>query len=488
MKISQRLGQLEALRQNAVWRILCMNNACELIAFLQEMFEDNPQLKIELSVATEKMDHVLEQARLRNPNAPKQEAKQYINGLISDSILIKDFSPEKEFETVELSSSGVDLIKFIKSQTDPTQKATESRLIAVMHQLNELNHETDPDSGQKIANLKAQVLRIERQIERLSTGNPEVLDAERAIERAREIISISLDLSYDFKRVKEQFIDLNSRLRKQFLAKGKSKEEILSSVFEEVDLISESPEGKTFSAFWNLLCQSEKSGNLDQIIQDLLKRPFAKNLNLQEKQFLRQFVDNLLVNATEVQSVCQQFSKNLRRFVSSGQFAKDAQMLELLEQTNELALKMCEHVDFDHLVPFELKTTSANVKSLGQYVLNIPQKEFVATDLIVNQASEVSFEMIGSKFKQAEIDFRGLSEKLKDCLDSSDSVTIADIFKKHPAEQGFASIVGMVHLAAKHKAEKLNKKERVFWISEGVRYFCEVPQYKFSNKELNNAS
>ena len=73
----------------------------------------------------------------------------------------------------------------------------------------------------------------------------------------------------DFHSVRDEFRQLNHRLREQIMENDGPRSEVLEQLFAGVDLISRSDAGRTFKAFWNLLLDSERSMDLDQALDDV---------------------------------------------------------------------------------------------------------------------------------------------------------------------------------------------------------------------------
>ncbi len=73
--------------------------------------------------------------------------------------------------------------------------------------------------------------RIDREIAALRGGVVHTLPADRALERAREVIRLADELAGDFRRVRDDFDRLNRSLRQSLVENDGSRGEVLEQLF-----------------------------------------------------------------------------------------------------------------------------------------------------------------------------------------------------------------------------------------------------------------
>ncbi len=185
----------------------------------------------------------------------------------------------------ELTTDAVTAIRFLQGVLQPRAMATESRLAIVMQQLTKLAEDTNPDPSSRRAALLAERARIDRELEQVGRGVVETLPAERALERARDIIGLADELVADFRRVREDFDQLNRQLRADLLNNEGGRGQVLEQLFAGMDLIGETPAGKTFYAFWRLLTNIEQATIFSESLTEVVTRDFASELGAGEKGF-----------------------------------------------------------------------------------------------------------------------------------------------------------------------------------------------------------
>src|SRR5207248_2588874 len=146
-----------------------------------------------------------------------QTAKAYVADWLAKGWLTRRFPSGATEEEYGLSAEASTAVRFITGVLKPRSKATESRLATVIEQLLRLAEETDANPKSRIEALCAERDRIDREIDSIARGGVKTLPADRAVERAREIIALADELGADFRNVREQFDNLNRELRQSLM-------------------------------------------------------------------------------------------------------------------------------------------------------------------------------------------------------------------------------------------------------------------------------
>ncbi|MEE7559745.1 DUF3375 family protein, partial [Xanthomonas sp. Kuri4-2] len=186
-------------------------------------------------------------------------------------------------EAYELSRAAVQAIRFVAGLRDSGSTATESRLSLVIQQLVQLAGQTESDPDTRLAALRAERDRLDAEIEQVAAGRVAALDGKRALERARDLIHLSDELAEDFHRVRDDFERLNREFRERIIDDEGARGDVLARLFDGIDVIADSDAGRSFQAFWNLLNDPQQSGQLDQALDALLARGFARRLDRRER-------------------------------------------------------------------------------------------------------------------------------------------------------------------------------------------------------------
>ena len=461
MSAKKLLVDYERLRQKSLWRILASDNACTTLAMLQTHLYDK-ETSLPTSGFRDRIERELDSLRADGKLLNSSSAAEYIAGWLRDDFIVRKFPAGAREEVYELSSSTVDAVRFLSGLLEPHAMATESRLSLVLGALLQLEQDTNTDKFKRIERLEAERDGIDRQIEAIHNGQMRILPHDAAVERAREIISLSESIISDFRRVREDFERLNRELREDIVKNTGSRGDVLESVFEGIDVIGRSDSGRSFTAFWRLLTDPEQSTTLEDAMDSLLGRKFMQKLSIPEKRALSSVTKNLLRQGGAVHEVLQHFARSLKHFVQSREFLEQRHLNQVLVEAQRQAIDVREKVRPSTLLNFTLELTGGKFRSFSHVGLFDPSLQAPVLPMISGDDPEITLETVNELVQQAEIDFRQLKENIVATLQDRSQASIGDVFSLFPPQQGLGSIVGMMSLGARHGVIT-DRSERIVW-------------------------
>jgi hypothetical protein len=460
MKSPRGIAALRALRDQPLWHLLAASKAPLIIALLQELLLDGDRA-LGASVLNERLGHALADLRAQGEDLP-QSAAAYVAEWLRQGWLSRRLPQGSSEEEYSLSSDAAHAIRFVSSLRERRVLATESRLSTVMRQLLRLVQETETNPERRIDALLHERERIERELENVRCGGVTPLSEERALERAREIIALADELAADFRRVRDDFEELNRGLRQSLLENEASRGDVLTALFAGVDVIAQSEAGTTFAAFWRLLTDPEESEAVREALETLSKRAFMRRLPAKERRFLLNLTALLLDEGGRVHDVLQSFARSLKSFVQSKEFREQRRLRALLKQATQAALAARSEVRPTQDLAWELALTSSRIRSVSQVTLYDPAERLSDDEMRDGTTSELGLEVVSDLVRQSEIDFRSLRRNLRALLVQHARATIAQVLQAYPADQGFGSVVGYVALGVKH-GQCTAERELVRW-------------------------
>lgn len=376
------------------------------------------------------------------------EAREYISMWVREGWLERRLPTGATEEEYELSTAAIDAIRFTAGMENPHAAATESRLALVMQAIAGLAEDTDASSTARLTRLQEERGRIDRDIAAIEQGRLHVLGSEAALERTREIIALGADIAEDFRRVRERFDQLNRGMRRQVMESDGSRAEVLEAMFAGIDVIGQTDAGRSFNAFWRLLTDPEQSIRLDSAIEAIMERAFASQLTREDRKFLLRFKGTLLGQSRSVHQVMQDIARGLRSFVQTQEYSRQRMLSTVLKDAQRLAFEARTMVrPFDH-IGFELALSTAEMRSVSQYVIPDPALHIKAGAMVEAAPAEISLDTISELVNQADIDFRGLEQHIASCLADAPQVSIAHVLQRFPATQGLGSVIGLVAIGS----------------------------------------
>lgn len=451
------------MRAQPLWRLLASDNGPTVIGLLQSHLYEKER-SLPASILFERLTRDLEELRAQGDDFP-QTAQAYVANWLGEGYLERRFPPGAAEEEYELSTPTVEAIRFLSGIAEPHSSATESRLSLVIQALVGLAEDTDTDRSRRIDRLLAEQARIDKEIKAIQNGQMRVLPRDTALERTREIITLADDLTGDFRRVRDQFEQLNRELRERIMDSDGNRGEVLDSLFAGIDLIAESEAGRTFSAFWRLLTDPEQAAMLEESLDSVMSREFVNELDLRERRFLLRLMRNLLDQGGAVHEVLQTFARSLKHFVQSREYLEQRRVNQLLKEAQRAALAIKDEIKATESLEYSLELTSSRLRSLSQWVLYDPSLQATPEEMREGEPPPIDLESIGELVAQSEIDFRALKEHVCAVLVQRDQASIGDVLEHFPASQGLGSVVGLLALGSRHGIRG-NSVETVAWMGE----------------------
>lgn len=448
MNADKSLATFRRLRTQPLWRLLASVNGPTVMALLQaHLYEAERSLPA--SIFHERIERDLERLRSLGEEWP-QTAQAYVASWLADGYLERRLPVGSKEEEYELTSAAVEAVRFVAGLAKPHATATESRLGLVIDALARLSDDTDSDKARRIARLRAEQLRIEQEIAAVEQGVMRVLPDASALERVREIITLADDLTGDFRRVRDQFEQLNRELRERIMDTDGNRGNVLESLFAGIDLIAESDAGRTFTAFWRLLTDPEQSATLELALEQLMTREFIASLDTKERRFLLRLTRTLLEQGGFVHDVLQSFARSLKHFVQSREYQEQRRLNQLLRRAQRAALALKDTVKATEALQYTLELSSSKITSLSQWTLHDPALQALPGKMVDGDAAPIGLDLVGELVAQSEIDFRTLKENVRAVLANRSQASIGDILLAYPAAQGLGSVLGLMALGSRH--------------------------------------
>jgi hypothetical protein len=475
-------SRLRRLSDEAAWQLIRAQNAHVILAILRSNFVESSETRVPAPILFERIDDDVVALRNAGYDLP-QTAQQYCSAWLSQGYLERRPGEIGGDETYELSSEALTAIGIVSDLETPPKAATESRLTTVMSQLDQLVVDTDEDVASRVEALQRERDRLDARIAAIRNGRSGTIDDRVALERVRDILSLADQLPADFARVRREIERLNVRFRKDIIENDGGRGDVLEALFRGVDVLAEQEAGRSFQAFYALLTDLERSSGLDAAIETVLSRPFVRELTTAQQDFLRDLVPSLSQRGGEVHEVYVSLSRSLRSFVQRREYEEERTVSRLLTIAQRRFGVISETVPVHRSSGFELGLSQSELSSVGQWTPFSDDGERPAS-LVENVAHEIDLARILAVIRESEIDLRELQRNVASALEHATVVSIADVLARHPATQGFGSVVGLVYIALQRRDSSTaiqidGQTETVQWNSDPAR-FAKVPRLLFT--------
>lgn len=481
-----RKENYEQLRRLSTWRLLAATKAPAVLAILQSVFPAGdrrlPRSELVARVGTHLalLHNEEQEPSTSSTSRIGRSAAEYVDGWVREGYLTRRDDPTQTETTFEPSPATIDAIQFIASIEEHRPTTTQSRLQLVVQQFDRLAQETETDRDVRLADLQRRRERIEQEIRDLAEGELMLPSTEASLDRLRDVLQIAADLSGDFLQYREDLRAVDLHLREQILSPEGSRGEVLEQLLAGDDLLGQSSVGRTFTAFFRMLNDPVQTRTAQELVDRLLSRDFARALNRDERDRLANVFSDLYEPAQEVLDVKTELYRSLARFVRSQDFRQHRVLLETLQEAQGIALTQKDEVPTRAPFPLELDLSRALMSSVAQHRLKDPTDPGAPAEAEVHDVTALSVEVLQDLVRVNDIDIVGLTGRVNDVRGTAGQASIGDVLRAHPAEQGLASVIGLMFLATQYAQEREGSTELVAWRElDGRDYAATVPAYYF---------
>lgn len=483
MSVEARALSLRRLmHDSAAIRLLVADNAPVILALIAEYFPRGTRARpaaevYELMVT----DFEVIASEFPMPRTPQN----YCNDWVKAGWLVRKSGRSTRGETLEPSEEALSALEAIERWEQPVTTVTASRVESISSALQRLARDTNEDIASRVASLEAERARIDREIEKAQLGQFERLTAAETEERVQDVLNMAMAVPSDFARVRHELEALNHQLRRQLLDPEGYRGDVLEEIFNGVDHIAESDAGRSFQGFYSLLMDRERSAWLDQWIEQVLDSDAGKDITPERRQQLRRLFRDMEETSFEVNQTMTGLARSLRHYVSSEQFAEDRRMIELLREARGMAIDAAQASELKafHRMDTPLQRIGMSIHSVSRIRLANPGREVVEEAPVAYQPGEDDAHTLYELVRESEIDFEELHEAIRQTVSDSGPCTIAQVLQAHPATQGLASVVGLVHIADQHPLPAVREsQEKITWTEEdGTVRAAQIPTMYFDH-------
>ena len=437
---------LDRLRQShTAWRLLAADNAPLILSFLGLAFIKPNRRAIPAPELTAQLNAYLEElAETQGPERYPKSARQYLDDWATpERAYLRKYYPrsgeDAEFDLTPAAEKSIDWVRSLKPQQFV---GTESRLLTLFQLLRDLATSGQEDPGARVAELERRRSEIEREIDRVKSGQAGPLDETQVKERYFQIEDTARRLLGDFRQVEENFRMLDAQTRERIAVSSRPKGALLEEIFGETDHIRRSDQGRSFDAFWEFLMSPARQDALKDWLADV--HALAALRDMAADEVVRNIPYLLLEAGEKVHGTVGQIVEQLRRFVDDQAHLENRRILDLIREIETHAVRLKDNVPqgaafatLDALAPeFALPMCRA--------LYTPPRNTVLALAEVTEGAAELD---LAALFAQITVDEKRLRANIETLLRQRSQVTLGEVAAAFPPEHGLAEIVGYLRIA-----------------------------------------
>jgi len=459
---------LDLLRQNhPAWRLLRSDHAPLVASFLQRVFiAPNIRVIAQSNLAEALEDELFALRERLGTDAFPKPALDYLNDWASTEKgwLRKFYVHGSDEPHFDLTPAVEKAIAWLETLTERSFVGTESRLLTLFELLKQMNAGSETDPRARIAELHKRRDEIDVEIARVLSGDIPLLDDTALKDRFQQFVQLARELLTDFREVEHNFRKLDRRVRERIALWEGSKGALLQEIMGERDAIADSDQGRSFRAFWDFLMSSSRQEELSALLERVLTLPPVAELKPDART--RRVHYDWLEAGEHTQRTVARLSQQLRRFLDDQAWLENRRITDILRGIEAKALALR-----DSLPPGEVMSiadTAAGIELPMERPLYTPAiKPLIADIELESGDAEVD---AAALYSQVVIDKAQLSRHIRHALQDRSQITLHELCRMQPLQQGLAELVAYLQLASDDFKSTVDEEvsESIVWSREGA--------------------
>lgn len=448
----------EILNNSPSIELLRLRNREVIIVFLINTFSNQQGAisaeKIQVQLADFLDDRKIEkdeESEIEIFDSYETKAKKYIQSWTNKGLLTN--YPDEQGEVFyELSSHSSKTIDWLASLKKEEFIGTESKFNNILNQLRELVEFTNEDTEKRIQLLEEKKLEIEQQIQRIKIGEDvKVFEEFEIVPRFNQMNQSAKELLSDFKEVEDNFKQITKGIYQKHADGSLTKSDILEFTFDALEALKESPQGKSFYAFWSFILNPELQSKWESLIKELYKTLEEKSIPVNDP-FLKGMKKHLHSSGQKVYKANDKMAEKLSRIIRESESSKSEATKNIIQEIKKQLVEVSKtkrkpeisfelETEMEINIPFERKLTFEQSEEI-----TYKNKPKIADEDIVysNHLSKL--------FSQSTIDKALLRKRIKDLLKEKSQITILDVVEYYGGlEKGLPELFGYLGIVKEFK-------------------------------------
>jgi hypothetical protein len=458
------------------------DHAPMILSFLHKVFiQPNLRTMSQPELVSKLADYLYALRELAGEDTYPKRADQYLDEWASDEKgwLRKYYPPGNDEAHYDLTPPTERVIDWISGFQQRQFVTAESRLMMVFELLRQIIEGTEVDPKTRIAELERKKVAIEREIRQILKGDLPLLDATQVKDRFLQMEATARGLLGDFRQVEQNFRTLDRAVRERVATFEGSKGTLLEEIFSQREAIASSDQGKSFRAFWDFLMSPARQEELTALLEAAFELDAVRDLAPDRR--LRRIHYDWLAAGEVAQRTVARLSEQLRRYLDDQAWLENRRIMQLIRGVEQSALAV--RADPPQGTFMELDEAAPDIElAMERPLYSPPFKSRVAQQDVAEGDESLAADAL---FDQVYVDKTLLLARIRQALQTSDQISLADLVSTWPLNQGLAELVAYMSLAADDDAALIDdsRKQTLWWIDEnGAQRQATLPLVVFGRK------
>ncbi|GAB7015896.1 DUF3375 domain-containing protein [Methanogenium cariaci] len=457
-------------------RLFNADNSPLIISFIFQAFKQNNKITISNDELVSNLTDTI--YLIRNTCGEElypDSAQNYLDNWANEAYLRKYYPADNDEPCFELTPSTEKALEWIKELENREFVGTESRLIKIIEMLKEIAYRNSDNPTIRLEELERKKSEIEEEINKINSGILEKFSDTQIKERYFDIYDTSNKLLSDFKQIEYNFRQLDQDVRKKQITSEVQKGELLNDIFSSHDILSESDQGKSFRAFWDLLLSQNKQDELDELIELIVHLPEIQDIKRDDT--LDGLKDHLIEAGYRINNTNHILVEQLRKYLDDRIYLDNKRIIEIIRDIKSIAVEIKNNPPSNkEIITIPDRPQIEMIMERPLWDVSISQ-DLRQIDLEEGNSTLVDTQQLYSQF---DINQEELRSRIDELLSITSQFTLKTLIEKYPVERGLAEILIYVDIALKNEKAFVNEnisETMIVWNKISNRYFeIQLPQ------------
>lgn len=371
---------------------------------------------------------------------------------------LKKYWPDGATEPVfELTSGSENAIDWLEGLQSSEFVGTESRLQRIFDDLEHIIQFATPDVMLRLKALHDEVDRIQAQIHHIeTTGELTVYTPAQINERYQLVLATARQLLGDFRQLEENFKGIGQQIAVSQSQPGANRGSIVSTMLDAYQALRDAPQGQSFYGFWHLLLAETPRAKFAKALEQISALD-GLDPALKQDPLLRQLIGRLLLEGEKVVKSNERMASNLRRALEKTRQQERRMLLTIIQEIQALAIKVRSSPPQDPDF-FGLEWISPIWGTMSREPWHPPESLTLEGDVEVDDGS-LDLATLRRLSNMPQVQLRKLRSNVNHCLGESNVVTLGDVIRAFPPNEGLIEVIGYVIVADSDRRHIVSEEE-----------------------------
>ncbi len=432
-------------KAHPAWRLLMADYAPLIASFLHRVFiQPNARVMAQQELVSRLEDELFHLRETLGSESFARSAGNYLDEWAHNDKgwLRKYYPPGSDEAHFDLTPAAEKALAWLESLSQRNFVGTESRLLTVFELLRQMVTGSEADADARIAELETRKAEIDRQIERIRSGDLALLDDTALRDRFQQVSSVARELLGDFREVEHNFRQLDRRVREEIATWEGRKGLLLERILGERDAIADSDQGRSFRAFWDFLMSPARQEELSDLLDHVFALPAIDNLDTDPR--LKRIHYDWLEAGEQTQRTVARLSQQLRRYLDDRAFLENKRIMQLLHEIETSALAVRDALPPGGFMDIDEASPTIHMP-MERPMYSPPVKPLITAKVLVGDEACIDADAL---FDQVIVDKARLQANIRRLLAARHQITLREVTLEHPIQEGLAEVVTYLCLAA----------------------------------------